>query len=447
MKKFSLKATLGISGLALLTIGVAVDSDVFNFSNLALRLSHASTPPSTITLNSSNSPTLSGGAGTMVDNKGVTWEYFHASDYNNGHVTLNAEGYVGVAANNSYAITAITSVNATFTGSDLWILRSDDGITWHDGEILTTGEASTIANNWRYIRFYNHTSTVNINSITINYACSGISPTEDLDSAFVSNVETTTSLSYTAETTNISPKSIGGEAVRFAKIGSPSSTNLTIKFNKSYTLGEAAYSKIEFDIWTQNVAYGKTIEVLNTDGSYKSNLVTAASGLHVDNPTDSYVWTSLDNDWYHVELPITAIVSLISGYLPDKDIPVKNVDKKTFNAIKINAGNCVIDNLRIGSSACELGIFNSKTYKPAVGEKYWVKTSWVGKLYPDECNITFSDNSKAVRILPSDPNLKFQNEFPFYVELLATGTLTITVTVVCGYNHRTQTIQNTITIQ
>ena len=153
MKKFSLKATLGISGLTLLTVGVAFDSDVFNFSNLALRLSHASASPSTITLNNSNSPTLSGGAGTMVDNKGVTWEYFNASDYNNGHVTLDSEGYVGVSSSDQNAITAITSVKAIFTGSDLWLLRSSDGITWHDGEILTTGEASTIANNWRYIRW------------------------------------------------------------------------------------------------------------------------------------------------------------------------------------------------------------------------------------------------------------------------------------------------------
>ena len=234
------------------------------------------------------------GAGTMVDEKGVTWEYHNASDNPSGHIILNSDSYFGVSPSTTWGITAITSVEATFTGSDLWLLKSTDGIVWHEAEILTSGQATSSANKWRYIRFYNYSSTVSITSVTIEYDCSGISAPEDIDSAKVGNVITTTGLNYSSETSSLSPNSVGGEAVRFTKSGS-GSTTLTIGFNESYTLQDVAYAKIEFDIWTTNVNYGKTIEVLNTDGSYTSSKFTAASGLHDSNPTNSYVWSSLGN--------------------------------------------------------------------------------------------------------------------------------------------------------
>ncbi len=317
--------------------------------------------------------------------------------------------------------------------------------------MLKTGEETTSANDWRFVRFYyyadnsGHTGSVDIDSISINYTCADHdtkSAPEAIDSAHLSNVVATTGLTATTETANLSPNSDGGEAVRFTKTVT-TSTELTFGFNKSYTLGETAYSKIEFDIWTRSVAYGKTIMVLNTDGSYTSTKVSAASGTRKEHPKDSYVWTSIGNNWYHVELPITTVVSLISGY-GNKDIPVKNIDQKSFNAIKINASDCIIDNLRIGSSECPLGIYNNPSYKPSVNEIYWVKTSWVGTLYNSECTITFDDDTKARHIPITDPNLK--RESPFYAELLKTGNVTITVNVVCGYNHRTQTITNTITV-
>ena len=162
------------------------------------------------------------------------------------------------------------------------------------------------------------------------------------------------------------------------------------------------------------------------------------------NPEDVYVWTSLGNNWYHAELPATMLVSFISGY-GSKDIPDKNLQKKSCNAIKINAGNCVIDNFRIGAGVCEIGNYNSTTYKPSVGEIYWAKTSWGGTLHNDECTITFSDDTKARHIPTDDPNLF--NHSPFYFEILDSGQLTFTVTVVCGYQHESKTISKTITIQ
>lgn len=415
--------------------GLVVGS-LFVTANTSLKLSKADTY--NITLNSNNQPTLTNGEGSLVDDKNVTWEYHNASSNANGHITLNSDSYFGVSSTTDWGITAIGSVTANFTigsGSEgLWLLKSTDGVTWHECEILTSGQASTSANNWRYIRFYNYQSTVNISSVSIGYSCTGTTPTEDVDSAHASNVIATTGLSYATETTDLSPNSVDGEAVRFTKTGS-SSTDLTIGFGKTYTLGEVAYSKIEFDIWTTRIDYGRTISLMKDTTSIQSIANT--------NNTNSYVWTSLGNDWYHAEIPMTFFFSLISGY-GDKDVPTKNIDKKEFNAIKINQGNCIVDNLRIGSSSCDLGIFNGTTYKPSVGEIYWVKVSWVGKLHPSECSITFSDNSLARYIPSSDPNLL--HESPFYVELLGSGSLTYTAYVSCGYDHRVQTIQKTITI-
>lgn len=411
-------------------------------------------------LNSTQQPVLnSSGNGTMVrSTNNVTWEYHNAQDYANGHVSLKNGGYFGVSQSSAHGITGISNITVNYSsGSDgeLWLLTSTDGTTWHERELLkdtddtsSTSASSTLANNWRYVRFWfnydTHTTPLlNINSVVIDYGCSGISAPEDVDSAHDANVIETTGLSHGAETSSLSPNSVGGEAVRFTKTGS-GSTTLTIGFGQSYTLKNVAYRKIEFDIWTQNINYGKTIEVLNSDGSYTSSKHTAASGLHSTNPSDSYVWTSLGNSWYHAELPITTIVSLISGY-GTKDLPSQTTLNKQFDAIRINAGNCVIDNLRLGSSVCELGIYNSSTYKPSIGEMYWVKTSWAGKLYAEGVEITFSDDTLARHIPLTDSNIK--NGSPFYIELLGSGTLTIYVSVVCGYNRVTKTVSKTITVQ
>ena len=217
MKRINLKALLGISGLALLTVGVAVDSDIFNFSGLALRLSHATPAPGTITLNQDNAPTLSGGAGSIIDEKGVKWEYDSCSSYANGHVTLNADSYFGVASDTQYGITAITGIRVNFTGTEFWLLTSVDGTNWNEEEKITTekiGETITSANDWRFVRFYNYSSTINIISVAIDYNCNGTSAQEDMDGAKDTNVVSTSSnLTHAPEYNELSPNSDGGEAV------------------------------------------------------------------------------------------------------------------------------------------------------------------------------------------------------------------------------------------
>ncbi len=407
----------------------------------------------TLVLDTANSPILSSGEGTMQDEKNVTWEYHNASDYALGHVSLTHEGYFGVSRYSPYGITGISGIVVNFdAGSEgeLWLLNSVDGINWGEVEMLKTpsetdktSATTTSVANWRYIRFYYYDSnsgSININSLTITFSCAGTSAQEDIDSAKVSNVMATSSnLTYTAEYSNISPNSIGGEAVSFTKSNNDK-TDITIGFGKTYTIGKVQNSKVEFDMKTANINYGKYIQLMN--GS-----TTLGSAIYSDK-SSAYKCTNISGDWYHIELPITAVISTISGIRVNgeiKDKPHTEVLKKEFNAIKINAGTCVIDNLRISESPCELGIFNNPTYQPSVNEFFWLKVAWVGKLYPEQVTMTFSDNTLARHIDITDPDLLFGS--PFYLQILGKGTLTITCTVVCGYNRRAQTIQHTITVK
>ncbi len=385
----------------------------------------------TITLDSNIQPELDNtGSGTVTDAKGVTWEYHNASDYASGHVTLNADSYFGVSSSSSYGITAITSVVANFTGDELWLLTSIDGVNWGESEILTSGQAALSANDWRYIRFYNYSSTINIDSVVVGYDCVGVSSSEDLDGAHVENViSTTDNLTYEEETTDLS-SSDSTRAVRFTKTNG-NSTNFIISFGRTFTVGEIQNKKVEFDIKTSNINYGKTLQLYKNSSSVGS---TVDSSKH-----SSYKITNIVDDWYHVEVPVTCLISTISGY-NGGDVPAKNVASKEINAIKINAGNCVIDNLRICGGPQALGIYNNGASFGA-GTAYWFKVSWVGKLH--SCVITF-DNPIAEQISLDDPLL--ENGSPFYIKGLSAGTVVATATVVCGYNHRTYTISNTLTI-
>ncbi len=396
----------------------------------------------TITLDSNIQPELDNtGSGTVTDAKGVTWEYHNASDYASGHVTLNADSYFGVSSSSSYGITAITSVVANFTGNELWLLTSLDGVNWHEGELLTTGEPTDIANNWRYVRFYSFSSTININSVVIGYDCTGVSATEDVDGAKYENViETTNNLTYVADTTNISPNSIGGEAVTFTKSGNDSST-ITIGFGRTYKISQIKDKTIEFDLKASRVDYGKTVQLIGD--TYTSSTINSK-----DHPS-CYNITNIQDDWYHVEVPVTCLFSTISGYYTNpehtktKDEPARGINDKEIKGIKINQGNCTIDNLRISAAPLELGNYNSATYKPVVGEIYWLKTCWVGQIYPAECTITCSPNiGRHVGYTES----VLINGSPLYIEWLASGTVTITANIVCGYNHRTYTITKTVTV-
>lgn len=437
---------IGAIGLPAMTLGL-----VYVGTNGIIRPTKATSP--TI-LSSTNSPELSNGAGTIVDDKGVTWKYYHASDYASGHVSIGHKGYFGISQHSAYGYTGISDITVNFSAdgnNELWLLVSKDGINWGEQSTLTNGEAFSLPQPWRYIRFYNwdadnltqESATSNelvyIDSVQIAYSCSGISSVEDVDGAKAANVIATTGLSYEDDFSNISPNSVDGSAVTFTKTGE-GNTDITIGFGKTYKIENIQNAKVEFDMKTSRINYGKSI------GLYKNS--TSVGSTMWSNKTNAYKCTNIQDDWYHIEIPITTFISTISGIWVNgvaKDQPHTDVGNKEVNAIKINAGDCTIDNLRITSTPCELGNFNNPDYKPSVNEFFWLKTAWVGKLYPELVSITFSDNALAKRIPIDDKNL--MNGSPFYVQLLGTGTVTMTCTVISGYNRQPHTIVHDVVVK
>lgn len=108
--KIGLKAILGITGMSLLAVGVAVDGGVFNFANIALRMSRASDGLNTI-LNHNNAPTLSGGTGTMSFSNGCAEQV----SLNNPNLVNGSPFYIRGKANGTVTVAAYVTV-ATHDG-------------------------------------------------------------------------------------------------------------------------------------------------------------------------------------------------------------------------------------------------------------------------------------------------------------------------------------------
>lgn len=384
-----------------------------------------------LVLNDSNSPAISAGSGTMIDNKGIAWEYSNVSDYNDGHITLNNNGYFGISSSTNYGITAITSVVADFTSNDneLWLLTSYNGVDWHEQCMLETGESTTLANGWRYVRFYNwsdYNTGIDIDSVNIGYDCSGETSSEDVDGAHIENVGTVSSnLTYEEETTNVSPLGNSTRAVRFIKSGSSNTaSNAIIYFGKEYKLKDIKDKKVEFDMYTTNINYGKTVEL-----AYQNSMTGKVdSSVHT-----SYKTFNLGDNWYHIEVHINALASMFCN-TAQGDTPA--VGTKSFNGVRLNIGNAIIDNLRIGSvpssNTTEVGIFNKdflkkgNTCNVTDTKNYWLKISWTGVFH--SCQMIFSDNSIAEQVTGL--------EYPFYIHPKAVGTTNITVKLCVGYDRR-----------
>ena len=420
-----------IAGLTLLPLVMA---------EVALISSNWSMKPSiaeqeTFVLNNDNAPTLSAGEGTMVDEKNVTWEYHNASDNPSGHVSLGHEGYFGISSSTSWGFTGIQSITVNFTkGTDgeLWLLKSTNGTSneWSEVEQLTTGQATTNANGWRYIRFYyydTNSTTANISFVTITYSCEGISSTDDVDLATVDNVTAITALEAHRETDAISSRGDSTEAVRFTSSGSgTASFTFSLKEN-DLTVGDIQLGKVEFDFYHADNNTKPGVQIMNNN---------AGVGTKQDSSKSCYKVTNVDNYWWHIEVHISAMIPPMSGWNSQEQPIDKN---KPVNGIKIFSGICVIDNLKITYSPSSLGNFNgTNTMKLSDAKPYWFKISWVGTFH----SAVFTFNRPiAEQVEMSETVLS-----PFYITPLEAGSVEVTATLVVGYNRQVLTIRKSFTI-
>lgn len=407
-------------------------------------------------LDNTNQPDLNNGSGTMTDAKGTIWEYSNADDYASGHVSLNHEGYVGISSTTPWGIPGITSITANFsTDSDkgeLWLLKSvtggDQEADWHEVQKLTSGTATTWANDWRYVRFFfwddnsSHDGSVDIDSISISYTCADHdtkSAAEAVDSALVDNVDLekiSSNLTATRETSDLSPNSDGGEAIRIT-CSDGKTGEITIDLYRTFTIKEIAMCKLEFDmkaITTGN--YEKKVQLLghtNDNKKYESAVLSSTK--------TAFHYVSMGNSWYHVEVPVTCFATLISGY-DKQDPPAKDLANNVVTSVKINIRGCVIDNLRFGSTPDiqGLGLYNGSN-GVTVGKVYWIKVAGTGILH--SCEMTYTtivpnpnepDAPIVEQVTSADPNLK--NGSPFYIKGLRSGKVQVTVHIVNRYNRQ-----------
>ena len=350
MKKLGLKILGVIASISVLA------GTVFTASNLIIP-SKASAH--TFVLNSSNSPTITNGSGTMEDEHSVTWEYSGVTSYNEGHITVNPRGYFGIKSDSNWGYTGIEGITANFSSGELWLLKSVDGITWNESAILESGIENNTADKWRYIRFYSYADTININSVSFGYSCSGVSSVEDVDNAKVGNVLSTSS--------NLEAEACAGRnttAISFSKSQNDTSTSwAVIGLDKTYTLEEIRYQVVEFDYYKVNNKPNTSV-AFPAIQLYKDATHSVGSKQSKEAGKTHYKVTDLGNDWYHIQMPVSALAPTLSGYYIYKldtktntwkwmwdDAAVKT--ELTVGAIYLTVGTCIIDNLRFGSSVNE----------------------------------------------------------------------------------------------
>ena len=326
---------ISVIGAAMLPVMIV--GGLYIASNNNIRLSKASA--FTMSLNTNNSPTLSNGAGTMVDEKNITWEYSNASDLANGHISLNHQGYFGISSSSIYGYTNISELTVNFTkgtNGELWLLTSINSTDWNEQIKLTSGQSTDYANNWRYIRFYcwdADNNPINVTSVNFGYECSGISSSDDVDLACYDNISNSSNVSPTKETSTVSPLDNSQEAVRLGKTAN-GSNYCEFHLREARHIHDFHTFEIEFDFYHKNNQSKPTVVFMNGDK-------TAGGTANYDSNKSHYKYSNINSDWWHIEIHITSIVVPAVSH---KDSATKN---DPVDAIRINSSNCVIDNLRI----------------------------------------------------------------------------------------------------
>lgn len=234
------------------------------------------------------------------------------------------------------------------------------------------------------------------------------------------------------------------EAVRFTNTGGKATRDhiFYVDLDQDYNLYDIATCKIEFDY------YHTYKREQNTKGFPKLQLFndnigrgTAQGGDDTITEIAPYVVTNIDEDWWHLEYYITSMCPTIADH---QDKPqtnykinrIKFTDRGIYDYSDVT-GWFVMDNLLLTNEpGARLGLFN-RTSGDTKGKFFWFKVAWSGDLH--SCVITTSDPDIAIW---DDESTKS----PFYVKLLARGSVTITATLEIGSGHEVFSISNTITV-
>jgi hypothetical protein len=219
--------------------------------------------------------------------------------------------------------------------------------------------------------------------------------------------------------------------LRFAKTGGSSQSDIML--DQTYTLGQIASRKVEFDLYHKGNNHRPSVQFLYIDPADPTKVTTVGASIQRENGKDQYmIYGTDDENWSHIEVYVNVLAHTICL---DRDKP-RNKNAK-INAIRMNVGNCILDNVRIGSNHTEkVGYFNNG-FSFKVGEDYWIKTCWVGELH--SVTMTFTGDGTAHQC--TEPNGYF------YVHGDSAGTIVVNITIVAGYDrHILHYTSKTLTI-
>lgn len=265
----------------------------------------------------------------------------------------------------------------------------------------------------------------------------------DPDFGRIDNVSNCSFLTATRETEILSNDS--HEAVRLTNTaGTTTKTHsFDLATDRDYTVGEIKVMKIAFDYYhgqkREQAEKGLPKAALLYNGSAKGS---SQGGGDYANSKSPFLVTNINENWWHLEFFITAMVPTMADY---GDTPISETQK--INGIRITDGYIydysgneafiVIDNVEfVSTTSSRLGLFN-RTTDFSVDGYYWVKVAWSGVL--NSCTFTFSDDTIAEHA-PSENS-------PFYIHALTTGKVTVTATLDIGEEHQILSISNTLTVK
>lgn len=151
-----------------LTMTLALTAGAIAFSTAneeVVQFQHVAANAQTLTLNSSNKPTLSAGLGSLEYNEFVHLTYTNASQADgDNHVVLSEGGKI----RKTEASNGLSSITVNFAGALMVETSFADSFGGVNAVALTSGSAQSISGNyWRLIA----TADTTITSITVNYGC------------------------------------------------------------------------------------------------------------------------------------------------------------------------------------------------------------------------------------------------------------------------------------
>jgi hypothetical protein len=404
----------------------------------------------TATFNHNNAPTLDEhGDATITDHRGIIWEYHNATSYADGHISLNHEGYFGISQSSPYGLKGIEAITPDFVtdgNAELWLLRSPAGAEdWGEDKVLESQEVAHGADGWQYVRFYNYASdgsSIDINSIIINYSCETISGSDDTDQAIVDNViKKSNTVSLSMEYGETSPRGDSVQALKITNTNGTSSGNreVYIDLGDSYS-GEYCLlrsEKIEFDYYhskrggdSANPSY--PLVTLANGKTKLPNQIEQGANTAKHN---AYTATPINSDWWHIECYISSILA------PNLHTDVHEaISSLVINDPKIydyddQVAYAIIDNVRVRTLEPQATLSNNTSSFKLGGDDFMMRENYCGALYGRVA--VSSDETKAtVRVEP---------DFT-YVHAVAKGKVEISITYTLGYSRAVFVLKKTLTI-